>query len=201
MQVKRCQTMKQGKGKIMKTSDHHLLAEELRAAGFTLAANGPHLRVAPADSLTDELRARIRENKAELLALLADPVKPPQAPEAVQSTTDATPAPTMQPRARKGPFRASSGKDDATPVNDAHRYGGNGVPILMPQQTRCADCVHVAPPSGQAAAVRRCKIIGTHFDVDHHALIWGFRIHSCSRFEAAPVFAAHADHVIKGYLS
>jgi hypothetical protein len=42
----------------------------LRGRGFTLAAEGHHIRVAPASRLTAELRDAIRANRAELLATL-----------------------------------------------------------------------------------------------------------------------------------
>ena len=87
------------KGKIMKNSDPSLLVEKLMAAGFTLTADGPRLRVAPADLLTDELRAGIREHKAGLISILAAESAP-----AVQSTTDTTPTTTMQPEPKKPPL-------------------------------------------------------------------------------------------------
>jgi len=82
------------KGQIMRSSDSSLLAEKLRAAGFSLTAEGSRLRVAPADRLTDELRAGIREHRAELIALLAAESAP-----AVRSGTDTTPAEKIAPRA------------------------------------------------------------------------------------------------------
>lgn len=87
------------KGKIMKNSDPSLLVEKLMAAGFTLTADGSRLRVAPADLLTDELRAGIREHKAALISILAAEAAP-----AVQSTTDTTPTTTMQPEPKKPPL-------------------------------------------------------------------------------------------------
>ena len=85
------------KGKIMKSSNPSPMAAssllaELRAAGFTLAADGSRLRVAPADSLTDELRAGIREHRAGIVALLAAEAAP-----AVRSTTDLTQTPSVRP--------------------------------------------------------------------------------------------------------
>ncbi len=47
----------------------HLLAD-LRAAGFSLVAEGDRLLVSPASRLTDELRRTIREHKPDLLACL-----------------------------------------------------------------------------------------------------------------------------------
>ncbi|MHB8210870.1 MAG: TubC N-terminal docking domain-related protein [Acidithiobacillus sp.] len=64
------------------------LLAELRAEGFTLTAEGSRLRVAPADSLTDELRQRIKEHRAEIVALLAAESTP-----AVRSATDMPPQP------------------------------------------------------------------------------------------------------------
>lgn len=43
----------------------------LRAQGFTLAAVGDRIRVAPASCLTAELRQTIHGHRAELLAILA----------------------------------------------------------------------------------------------------------------------------------
>ena len=78
----------------MRTSDSSLLVEKLRAAGFTLTAEGSRLRVAPADKLTDELRAHIREHRAGLIALLAAESAP-----AVESYPSPTPAQKVAPRA------------------------------------------------------------------------------------------------------
>jgi hypothetical protein len=44
----------------------------LRRAGFTLSAEGDGIRLHPASRLTDALRQRVREHKAELRALLAE---------------------------------------------------------------------------------------------------------------------------------
>ena len=81
----------------MMTSDPSILAAssllaELRAAGFTLTAEGPRLRVAPADMLTDELRQRIREHRTGLMSILA-------AESALdgRSSTNATPAACVRP--------------------------------------------------------------------------------------------------------
>ncbi len=76
----------------MKSSNPSLLVEELKAAGFILSAEGSRLRVAPADSLTDELRQSIREHRAGIIALLAAESAP-----AVESTADATPALSVHP--------------------------------------------------------------------------------------------------------
>ena len=91
------------KGEIMKTSDSSLLAE-LKAAGFALTAEASRLRVAPADRLTDELRAGIREHRAELIALLAAESAP-----AVRSGTDTTPAASVRPERDMAPSRVSCG--------------------------------------------------------------------------------------------
>ena len=88
----------------MKTSNPSLLVEELKAAGFTLSAEGSRLRVMPADSLTDELRRNIKEHRAGIIALLAAESAP-----AVESTIDATPAEKMQHRADMTPSRVSCG--------------------------------------------------------------------------------------------
>jgi len=85
----------------MKTSNPSLLVEELKAAGFTLSAEGSRLRVMPADSLTDELRQSIREHRAGIIALLAAESR---------STTDATPAEKMQHAADMAPSRAFCGQ-------------------------------------------------------------------------------------------
>ena len=87
------------KGEIMKNFEPSLLVEKLMAAGFTLTAEGSRLRVAPADLLTDELRAGIREHKAGLISILAAESAP-----AVHGTTDTTPAPSVQPEPRKPPL-------------------------------------------------------------------------------------------------
>ncbi|MHB8225079.1 TubC N-terminal docking domain-related protein [Acidithiobacillus sp.] len=60
----------------MKTSNPSLLVEKLKAAGFTLSAEGSRLRVMPADSLTDELRQSIREHRAGLVRILAAETAP-----------------------------------------------------------------------------------------------------------------------------
>jgi hypothetical protein len=46
------------------------LLAKIEAAGFTLAAEGDRLTVSPAGRLTDDQRAKIRANKARLLAEL-----------------------------------------------------------------------------------------------------------------------------------
>lgn len=51
------------------------LLNDLRTSGFTLRVRGDSLHVAPAERLTDDLRAAIRANKPELLALLARPAE------------------------------------------------------------------------------------------------------------------------------
>jgi DNA modification methylase len=48
------------------------LLTALTREGFTLAAEGDGIRLHPASRLTDALRQRVREHKAELLALLAE---------------------------------------------------------------------------------------------------------------------------------
>ncbi len=49
------------------------LLKELRSVGITLAAVDGALKVnAPADAWTDDLRARVKESKAEILSALAD---------------------------------------------------------------------------------------------------------------------------------
>ena len=89
----------------MKSSNHpsplaaSSLLAELRAAGFTLTAEGSRLRVAPADLLTDELRAGIREHRAELVRILAAE----SAPDG-RSGTDATVPDCVQPEPRKTPL-------------------------------------------------------------------------------------------------
>ncbi len=88
----------------MKTSDPSILAAssllvELKAAGFTLTAEGSRLRASPADMLTDELRQRIREHRTGLISILAAESAP-----AVQGTADTTPAASMQPEPRKPPL-------------------------------------------------------------------------------------------------
>ena len=73
-------------------------------AGFTLRADGERLIVTPASALTDSLRELIRQNKADLLTLLARAVERSRA-----STTTAA--------------SASTGEDtgSAPPVVDADR--------------------------------------------------------------------------------
>ncbi|WP_215844209.1 hypothetical protein HHS34_010505 [Acidithiobacillus montserratensis] len=53
----------------MRTSDPLTLWRNLEAEGFTLTTKGGRLRVAPADRLTDEHRAAIRQHREGLLAL------------------------------------------------------------------------------------------------------------------------------------
>ena len=115
------------KGKLMKTSDPSLLVEKLRAAGFTLSAEGSRLRVMPADSLTDELRQSIREHRAGIVALLAAESAPD-----VRSTTDITPAEKMQHRPDMTPSRVSCGTclhfvpDSINPAQGVGRCGVTG---------------------------------------------------------------------------
>lgn len=52
--------------------DTHDVCRRLYDAGITLSSDGDRLLAAPADCLTDELRALIREHKAALLRLLED---------------------------------------------------------------------------------------------------------------------------------
>ena len=78
------------------------LLAELKAAGFTLTAEGSRLRVAPADSLTDELRQAIREHRAGIVRILAAEAAP-----APQSATDTTQPLSVQPEPRKRPQRTS----------------------------------------------------------------------------------------------
>lgn len=47
------------------------LYHELIVQGFCLSVNGASLTLSPSSLLTDELRAQIRKNKAELMALVA----------------------------------------------------------------------------------------------------------------------------------
>jgi len=47
------------------------LIRELRSLGVTLAANGDRLRFSPRSAVTGELLQRLRDSKAELLAMLA----------------------------------------------------------------------------------------------------------------------------------
>src|SRR6266511_3050769 len=54
------------------------LVEHAQAQGITLEAAGDRLRVTPAARLSPELRAALREHKAEVLALLTGP-RPPGA--------------------------------------------------------------------------------------------------------------------------
>jgi len=49
---------------------------QLVDAGLTVTRDGDRLFVKPRDRLTDDLRATIRERKAELLAVLHPPAKP-----------------------------------------------------------------------------------------------------------------------------
>ncbi|MHB1670015.1 TubC N-terminal docking domain-related protein [Thiomonas sp.] len=111
----------------MKSSNPSLLVEELKAAGFTLSAEGSRLRVMPAGSLTDELRQSIREHRAGIVALLA----PESAPD-VRSTTDITPAEKMQHRPDMTPSRVSCGTclhflpDTIHPAQGVGRCGVTG---------------------------------------------------------------------------
>ena len=69
------------------------LYHELTAHGLTLAAEEGTLLVSPRELISDDLRARIRESKADLLALLAGNVAPEPAPAPVPEPGP-TPAPT-----------------------------------------------------------------------------------------------------------
>ncbi|MBU2767832.1 hypothetical protein HAP94_17020 [Acidithiobacillus ferrivorans] len=102
------------------------------------------------------------EEHGEILHQLMNP--PPQSPAPAKSTTDATQAPTMQPEPVTAPLR----------------------PFLAPKQPRCADCLHVAPATGQEAGVRYCNITKSHNGPDRHMLCWGFQVRTCSRFEVKP---------------
>ena len=88
----------------MRTSNPSLLVEKLRLAGLTLTAEGGRLRVAPADSLTDELRAAIREHRAGLVRILAAETAP-----AADSYPSPTQAEKVPPRANMAPSRVSCG--------------------------------------------------------------------------------------------
>ena len=63
------------------------LLQALRAQGFTLRAEDGRVMVAPAERITDELRAVIRANKAELLTALGAGSSP-ESPAAVDSVRD-----------------------------------------------------------------------------------------------------------------
>ena len=132
MQMKRCRMMKQTKGGIMKNFNPSPMAAssllaELRAAGFTLAADGSRLRVAPADSLTDELRAAIREHRAGLVRILAAETAP-----AAESYPSPTQAEKMPPRANLAPSRVFCGgcshflPDTINPAQGVGRCGVTG---------------------------------------------------------------------------
>jgi len=56
------------------------LLTRLRDAGLSVSRNGDHLVVTPRERLTDELRARIRMQKAELLASILAVPTPDAAP-------------------------------------------------------------------------------------------------------------------------
>ena len=139
-------TTNQAKGEIMKTSNPSLLVEKLRAAGFTLTAEGSRLRVAPADSLTDALRQGIREHRAGIVALLAAEAAP-----AIESYLCPTPAEKMQHRADMAPSRVSCGDcAEFTPdaINPAQGVGtcsvtSNGMPPVASRGYGC--CFPTAP--------------------------------------------------------
>ena len=138
----------------MKTSNPSLLVEELRAAGFTLSAEGSRLRVAPADSLTDELRAGIREHRAGIVALLAAESAPD-----VESTTDITPAEKMQHRPDMTPSRVSCGTCQHFLPDTIHPAQGVG---------RC-EVTGAGPPSVEHGDYRACYPMAERY-CDNHEL-------------------------------
>lgn len=85
----------------MKNFESSLLVEKLRTAGLTLSAHGGKLKVGPAGLLTDGLRQSIRENRAEIIRILA------ATPESYPSTT---PAASVRPEPRKQPQRVTCGE-------------------------------------------------------------------------------------------
>lgn len=70
------------------------LLADLTGAGFTVAADGERLVIRPASQLTDDLRQRLRDSKADLLALLASP---PKATEGLRSAATDGEAPEAPP--------------------------------------------------------------------------------------------------------
>lgn len=130
----------------MKTSNPSLLVEELKAAGFTLSAEGSRLRVMPADSLTDELRRSIKEHRAGIVALLAAESAP-----AGRSATDATPAEKMQHRPDMAPSRVSCGTclhfvpDSINPAQGVGRCGVTGAGPPSVASGDYAACYPLAP--------------------------------------------------------
>ena len=129
----------------MKTSNPSLLVEKLRAAGFTLTAEGSRLRVSPADKLTDELRQSIKEHRAGLISIL-------EAAPAIESYPSPTPAEKMQHRANTWPSRVFCGQclhflpDTINPAQGAGTCratttglppaGGNGYRACFPAAPR-----------------------------------------------------------------
>ena len=137
------------KGEIMKNFEPSLLVEKLMAAGFALTAEGSRLRVAPADLLTDELRAGIREHKAALLALLAVP------------TVESYPSPTrtekVPPRANMAPSRVSCG-------TCLHFLPGQ--PIPGQSLGRCG-VTGAGPPSAEHGDYRACYPMAERYCDNH----------------------------------
>ena len=76
------------------------LLEDLTDAGLCIEADSDRLVVGPASKLTDDLRARLRAFKPELLALLLTPTpsgfRTSQCPDAGQAV-----APVLRPLARR----------------------------------------------------------------------------------------------------
>ena len=136
------------KGKIMKSSNHpspmaaSSLLAELRAAGFTLTAEGSRLRVAPADLLTDELRAGIREHRAELVRILAAE----SAPDG-RSTADLTQPPSVRPERDMAHCGACSHflPDSINPAQGVGRCGVTGAGPPSVASGDYAACYPMAP--------------------------------------------------------
>jgi hypothetical protein len=69
-----------------------ILLDELRTKGVQLTVEGAHLAVdAPKGVLTDDVRQAIRQHKAALLALLAQPIPAHDAPATAPSTPETCP--------------------------------------------------------------------------------------------------------------
>ena len=107
------------------------LLDELRTKGVHLTIEGEHVAVdAPKGALTDDLRQAIRQHKAALLALLAQPMPVHDAPATAPNTQEActrqehVPPPPYPGRPAGGPFRPGHQVwlyrwDDQTPQFDA----------------------------------------------------------------------------------
>jgi hypothetical protein len=110
------------------------LYREATAAGLSLEPQGGQLAVQPAERLTPELAARLREHKAELLAWLSSPPCPGAGavPPDDLPLVPVRPAPTPRDRERVIAFLLRQGANHPSPLaawlerRESAYYGGPG---------------------------------------------------------------------------